>query len=96
MTSLPGRIGARWTFAVFLSLGLLGPTEVDAAQPSGFKVKRGTNISHWLSQSPRRGAERRAWFTREDVAWLAALGFDHVRLPIDEEQMWDANGKPDP
>ena len=66
-----------------------------AAERSGFKVKRGTNISHWLSQSERRGAERRAWFTREDVAFLAGLGFDHLRIPIDEEQMWDEAGKPE-
>lgn len=66
-----------------------------AAEPNRFTVNRGTNISHWLSQSNRRGAERRAWFTREDVAFLAGLGFDHLRIPIDEEQMWDETGKPD-
>jgi len=59
----------------------------------GFSVKRGTNISHWLSQSEKRGKERREWFTREDVRFLAGAGFDHLRLPVDEEQMWDAAGK---
>ncbi len=54
-----------------------------------FTVKRGTNIAHFLSQSDARGAERQAFFTRADVDTLAALGFDHIRLPIDEEQMWD-------
>ena len=57
-----------------------------------FPIHRGTNISHWLSQSGRRGAERRAWFTEADVRRLADLGFDHLRLPIDEEQMWDESG----
>lgn len=66
------------------------------AEANGFRVKRGTNISHWLSQSHRRGAERRAWFTRDDVAFLAGLGFDHLRLPVDEEQLWDEAGKPEP
>lgn len=61
----------------------------------GFKVRKGTNISHWLSQSDRRGAARRAWFTRADVSYLAGLGFDHLRIPIDEEQMWDPAGKPE-
>lgn len=63
-----------------------------------FVIHRGTNISHWLSQSDRRGAERRAFFTQEDVERIASLGggrFDHIRLPIDEEQMWDDNGDPD-
>lgn len=55
-------------------------------------VKRGTNISHWLSQCKRRGDERKAFFTREDVRLIAENGFDHIRLPIDEEQMWDDQG----
>lgn len=58
-----------------------------------FTAKRGTNISHWLSQSKTRGAGRRAFFTQEDVRWIAAQGFDHIRLPIDEEQMWDEAGR---
>ena len=61
-----------------------------------FSVHRGVNISHWLSQSDRRGAEREDWFNRQDVALLAGLGFDHLRIPIDEEQMWDEDGRPDP
>ncbi len=59
-----------------------------------FTIRRGTNISHWLSQSTRRGAERAAYFTRADVEKLAGLGLDHLRIPIDEEQMWDDSGQP--
>jgi len=69
-----------------------------------FQVSKGTNISHWLSQSNRRGAERAAWFTEKDVQYIAGLrgpadarglggGFDHLRIPIDEEQMWDKQGR---
>lgn len=61
-----------------------------------FGIKRGTNISHWLSQSQARGAERRAYFTQEDVKRLADLGLDHLRIPIDEEQMWDEAGNQEP
>jgi endoglucanase len=57
-----------------------------------FDIKRGVNISHWLSQSRQRGAEREAFFTREDAEKIAGFGYDHIRLPIDEEQMWDENG----
>ncbi len=64
-----------------------------AAEKRAFAVRRGTNISHWLSQSNRRGAERQRWFTREDVGFLAKAGFDHLRIPIDEEQMWDESGR---
>ncbi len=59
-----------------------------------FTLKRGTNISHWLSQSSRRGREREEWFTRQDIQYIADLGFDHLRIPIDEEQMWDRTGRP--
>jgi len=54
----------------------------------------GVNISHWLSQSDRRGAERAAWLTWPDVERLAELGLDHLRLPLDEEQLWDEDGAP--
>ncbi|MBN1249449.1 MAG: cellulase family glycosylhydrolase [Anaerolineae bacterium] len=60
-----------------------------------FRVKCGTNISHWLSQSTRRGADRRNFFTQADVQRIAEMGggkLDHIRLPIDEEQMWDPDG----
>jgi len=54
--------------------------------------KRGTNISHWLSQSDQRGAARRKFFTQDDVKRIADWGFDHIRLPIDEQQMWSNSG----
>jgi len=57
-----------------------------------FEVKRGTNIAHWLSQSSRRGSAREEFFTKQDVNVIAEMGFDHIRLPIDEEQMWDEAG----
>lgn len=56
-------------------------------------IARGTNISHWLSQSDKRGDARAAWFTRDDVLRIAEWGFDHIRLPIDEEQLWDEHGR---
>lgn len=56
------------------------------------EVHRGTNIAHWLSQSDRRGAERQQFFTKKDIEAIAEMGFDHIRLPIDEEQLWDENG----
>ena len=58
-----------------------------------FVIKRGTNIAHWLSQSKRRGAERASFITEKDIKYIDSLGFDHIRLPIDEEQMWDETGK---
>lgn len=59
---------------------------------NNFTIKRGTNISHWLSQSEERGEARRQHIKEEDFARLEELGFDFVRLPIDEEQFWDEQG----
>ena len=63
-----------------------------------FTIRRGTNISHWLSQSSRRGREREAFFTERDVQRIAAIGggrLDHIRLPVDEEQLFSAFGDKD-
>jgi len=61
-----------------------------------FTIRRGTNISEWLSQSRRRGLDRVNFFTQADVSLIARVGFDHIRLPIYEEQMWDDQGRRDP
>jgi endoglucanase len=72
----------------------LQPVPLAAATANGFAVRRGTNVSHWLSQSDRRGDERARFFTAEDVAIVAKLGFDHLRIPVDEVQLFDEAGKP--
>lgn len=59
---------------------------------NGFVLKRGTNLSHWLSQSQVRGEERAKHIQEDDFARLDSLGFDHVRIPIDEVQFWDEEG----
>lgn len=56
---------------------------------------KGTNLAHWLSQTRRTGDERREFIQQKDIAYIAELGFDHVRLPIDEMQMWDDQGNRD-
>lgn len=56
------------------------------------ELNRGVNLSHWLSQSERRGADRAAWTTRTDFGRIREMGFDHVRLPLDEEQLWKQDG----
>jgi endoglucanase len=102
--SMPPSPSRRSTLALAGALALLvGVAELPArtfAAPlaagtaNGFVVRRGTNVSHWLSQSRRRGEERRGFFTRGDVALAAKLGFDHLRIPVDEEQLFDESGRP--
>lgn len=64
--------------------------QADPFDGRSFKIKRGTNVGHWLSQSKARGEKREKFFTEKDVKYIDSLGFDHIRLPIDEEQMWDS------
>lgn len=52
----------------------------------------GVNVSHWLSQSKLRGEERANLITKKDFDSIAAMGFDHVRIPIDEEHFYDEEG----
>lgn len=73
-----------------LALAILLP---EAAVARTFNITRGTNIAHWLSQSGARGEQRANFFTERDVRQIAAWGFDHVRIPIDEEQMFTEDGK---
>ena len=80
-------------FLILIALFLFSCQTKTPENTEKFKIFRGTNIAHWLSQSEARGAEREAFFTKSDVDSIAAMGFDHIRLPIDEVQMWDENGK---
>lgn len=80
-----------FVLASFLTLPFSG-----AGQSNKFVFNTGTNISHWLSQSNARGEQRRNYFTEKDVKYLAGLGFDHIRIPVDEEQLWKENGEKDP
>lgn len=78
-----------------LLLPLLLLTACQSPQGSEFRpfaIQRGTNISHWLSQSNDRGEVRKNRFTQDDVNFIASIGMDHIRIPIDEEQMWDEQG----
>jgi len=61
--------------------------------PSGFQIVRGVNLSHWLSQdfgwSPKY-----KYINENDIRFIDSIGYDHVRIPIDEMEMWDNNGTP--
>lgn len=60
-----------------------------------FPIEKGVNIGNWLSQSSTRGGDRDKAFTEKDVKALASYGFDHIRLPVDEEQLFDTAGNLD-
>jgi len=75
------------TIAIILLL-MLSCNSQDTADT--FKIRTGVNVSHWLSQSRKRGPERAAYITEADFRQIASLGFDHVRIPVDEVQLWDS------
>jgi endoglucanase len=82
----------------FVSIGIAACTQKSKDPVSqsehftSFTIKRGTNIAHWLSQSKQRGVDRAEYFTQKDIQFIDSAGFDHIRLPIDEVQMWDEQG----
>jgi len=63
---------------------------------SHFVIRTGVNVSHWLSQSEKRGEERRNYVTQSNFDTIASIGFDHVRIPVDEVQLWDSVGNKKP
>jgi endoglucanase len=67
------------------------PADTVPTNPSGFVIRRGTNLSHWLSQD-FHWQPRATWITENDFRFIARCGFDHVRLPIDEKELWHENG----
>ena len=79
---------------LFIATSLKNPPSQSSAG-NKFDFRRGTNISHWLSQSNARGDSRRNFFTEKDVQYLSGLGFDHLRIPVDEEQLWKTDGQKD-
>jgi endoglucanase len=66
-------------------------TEPAPVNPSGFVIHRGVNLSHWLSQD-FRWQPRDEWITENDIRYIHTLGYDHVRLPIDEQELWNEDG----
>jgi len=83
------RLGALTLGCLAFATGL----QAAATNPAGFKIHRGTNLSHWLSQD-FRWTTKQAYLTERDIQRIASLGFDHVRLPVDEIELWSESGKP--
>ena len=61
--------------------------------PSGFEIKRGVNLSHWLSQD-FGWARKYTYINEHDIKFIDSIGYDHVRIPVDEQELWDEDGRP--
>ncbi|MEZ4363850.1 MAG: cellulase family glycosylhydrolase [Kofleriaceae bacterium] len=58
-----------------------------AAPTSRPTFRRGVNVNHWLGDNLRPDMLPNShygapWFEEEDLAWIAARGFDHVRIRV--------------
>jgi endoglucanase len=78
-------------FLIFI-VSTMAQGEQETPSENRFVITTGLNVSHWLSQSDARGKERERFMTEADFQKIAAMGFDHVRIPIDEVQLWDSTG----
>lgn len=72
------------TVTAFLALA----TTVFAAAPNtpastAPTFKRGISVGHWMAKMRSGQPYGGPWFGRDDVAWIAQQGFDHVRWPVD-------------
>src|SRR5271166_906958 len=58
------------------------------------KLQRGINASEWFAQVyDKRGytpEHFQAWTTAEDIALIKSMGFDHVRLSVNPQPMFNA------
>lgn len=78
---------------LLLSTSCKQKTESKCLNPSGFEIKRGVNLSHWLSQD-FGWAPKYTYINENDIKFIDSIGYDHVRIPVDEKEMWDSTGTP--
>ena len=67
-------------------------TVEDLSSINNFEISKGINVASWLSVAKYEGEARRGFFNESDIILLSELGFDHVRLNLDEIQLWDNFG----
>jgi endoglucanase len=66
--------------------------KTNCLNPSGFEINRGVNLSHWLSQD-FGWAPKYSYINQNDIKFIDSIGYDHVRIPIDEMELWDEQGR---
>ncbi len=79
----------------FTSTLPLAAVTAEEEKPEAFVLGKGTNLGLWISQTKRKGEDRYNYIQEKDIAYIASLGFKHVRLPIDEKEMWHEDGSRD-
>ncbi len=88
----------RLSLGVCLLLSLLLPLFTAQAQAPGVsearfaRLARGINLPLWFWYGPEDPAAMAEYFTPSDFELIRAMGFTHVRIPIDLETLADADG----
>ena len=64
--------------------------ELPETQQIEYKMHKGINVSTWLchNTTAKSGADAKGYFTQKELNQLAEMGFDHIRLPIDEKLLY--------
>ncbi len=88
-----GSAGLFYCFAQRNDAAVPELSDSSTTEPKPASFKRGLNIAHWLSHNYLPEAPYAAtWFDEDDVAWIAAQGFDHLRLRIAGDRLINKNG----
>ncbi|MCQ2492301.1 MAG: glycoside hydrolase family 5 protein [Lachnospiraceae bacterium] len=57
--------------------------------------QKGVNLGGWISQFAEYDTEHfETFITEKDIEYIASLGFDHVRVPVDYNVLEDEEGTP--
>lgn len=57
--------------------------------------QKGVNLGGWISQFAAYDPHHfETFITRDDIRYIASLGFDHVRVPVDYNVLEDEEGNP--
>ena len=74
------------TSLVFAMLICCCAQSIKAQTVEPFELKQGVNIGDWLSQKANIS------FKESDVQMLSNLKYDHIRIPVDESILFNADG----
>lgn len=89
-----GSAGLFYCFAADPAPSPAPPPSAPPARPATFA--RGVNVAHWLSHNvPPDFPYAGAWFDEKDVVWIAAQGFDHLRVRIAGDRLVGKDGDVD-
>jgi endoglucanase len=82
-----------YIYTVILCLSSINGTET-TQETDSFDLGKGINVCHWLAEHFDFIPSKDVYFTKEDVLFLKESGFQHIRIPIEEIEMWNDDGSP--